>query len=114
MKVFNCTVKDIAFRSEAIDALTASMADNGYSEARDIFMTIVAHWNEALNCASMKTGSEKARIALRYLSGDITIERISNLEFYNNRTIRRYIREFCECVRKYYLDRFDISLAQYC
>ena len=114
MREFNCTVKDIAFRSKAIDVLTSSMAANGYSEAKDLYEIIVNHWNEALNCASVKTGSEKARIARRYLSGNITIDRISNLEFYNSRTIRRYIREFCECVRNYYLERFEISLAQYC
>ena len=114
MRELNCTVKDIAFRREAIERLTSSMAENGYTVAREDFLTIVSHWNEALNCASVTTGSEKSRIALRYLTGNITIERISNLEFYNNRTIRRYIREFCECVRKYYLERFDISLAKYC
>ena len=90
------------------------MAENGYTDPRDAFMTIVNHWNEALNCASAMTGAEKSRIAMRYLTGNITIERISNLEFYNNRTIRRYIREFCECIRKFYLERFDISLAKYC
>ena len=114
MRELNCTVKDIAFRREVIERLTSAMAENGYTEAREDFITIVSHWNEALNNASALTGAEKSRIALRYLTGNITIERISNLEFYNNRTIRRYIREFCECVRKYYLERFDISLAKYC
>ncbi len=114
MRIFNCTVKDIAFKRDAIDMLTSSMAANGYAESRSDYMLIVNHWNDALNCASMKTGSEKSRIALRYLTGNITIDRISNLEFYNNRTVRRYIREFCECIRKYYLERFDISLAEYC
>lgn len=114
MRVFNCTVKDLAFRRKAIDDLTTSMAANGYQDARADYMVILGHWNDALNCASMKTGSEKSRIALRYLNGNITIDRISDLEFYNNRTIRRYIREFCECVRVYYLERFDIALAQYC
>ena len=114
MRNFNCTVKDIAFRSEALDVLTASMSDNGYAEARADFMTIMNHWNDALNSAANKTGSEKSRIAMRYLSGGITIDRISNLEYYNNRTIRRYIREFCECIRRYYLESFDISLAEYC
>ena len=114
MRELNCTVKDIAFRREAIELLTSSMAENGYTDPRDAFMTIVNHWNEALNCASAMTGAEKSRIAMRYLTVNITIERISNLEFYNNRTIRRYIREFCECIRKFYLERFDISLAKYC
>lgn len=114
MRVFNCTVKDIAFRSKALDMLTSSMAANGYKDARADYMLILTHWNEALNCASVKTGSEKSRIALRYLSGNITIDRISDLEFYNNRTVRRYIREFCECIRLFYLERFDIALAQYC
>ncbi|MBE7070460.1 MAG: hypothetical protein E7386_08165 [Ruminococcaceae bacterium] len=114
MRNFNCTVKDIAFRSEALDMLTSNMAANGYPEARTDYMTIRSHWSEALNCAADKTGSEKTRIAMRYLGGGITIDRISNLEFYNNRTVRRYIREFCECIRKYYLERFDISLAEYC
>ena len=114
MRVFNCTVKDIAFRRDVIESLTSSMADNGYTEAKSDFLTIVGHWNEALNCASMKSGCEKARIVLKYLKGNITIDRISILEYYNTRTIRRYIREFCENVRKYYLERFDISLAAYC
>lgn len=114
MRTFNCTVKDIAFRSEALDMLTSAMAANGYAEARTDYMTIKTHWNDAINCASLKTGSEKARIAIRYLGGGITIDRISNLEFYNARTVRRYIREFCECIRRYYLERFDISLAEYC
>ena len=114
MRELNCTVKDIAFRRETIERLTSSMAENGYTEAREDFMTIVNHWNEALNSASAETGAEKSRIALRYLTGNITIERISNLEFYNNRTIRRYIREFCECIRMFYLERFEISLAKYC
>lgn len=114
MRSFNCTVKDIAFRSEALDVLTSSMAANGYTEARADYLTIKNHWNDALNCAANKTGSEKSRIAMRYLSGGITIDRISNLEFYNSRTIRRYIREFCECIRRYYLERFEISLAEYC
>ena len=114
MRVFNCTVKDLAFRRKAIDDITSSMAANGYQDARADYMVILGHWNDALNCASMKTGSEKSRIALRYLSGNITIDRISDLEFYNNRTVRRYIREFCECVRTYYLERFDIALAAYC
>ncbi|MBO4680547.1 MAG: hypothetical protein J5623_01440 [Clostridiales bacterium] len=113
MRSFNCTVKDIAFRSEALDVLTSTMAANGYTEARADFMTIKNHWNDALNCAANKTGSEKSRIALRYLEGDITIDRISNLEFYNSRTVRRYVREFCECIRRYYLERYDISLAAY-
>lgn len=90
------------------------MAANGYTEARADYLTIKNHWNDALNCAANKTGSEKSRIALRYLSGGTTIDRISNLEFYNSRTIRRYIREFCECIRRYYLERFEISLAEYC
>ncbi len=114
MRVFNCTVKDIAFRKDVIESLTSSMAANGYTEAKSDYLTIVSHWNEALNCASMESGSEKARIALKYLTGNITIDRISLLEFYNARTVRRYIREFCELVRKYYLERFDISLAAYC
>ena len=114
MRLFNCTVKDLAFRAKAIDDLTSSMAANGYQDARTDYMVIVGHWNDALNCASMKTGSEKSRIALRYLSGNITIDRISDLEFYNSRTVRRYIREFCECIRNYYIDRFEISLAEYC
>ncbi len=114
MRLFNCTVKDIAFRNKAIDVLTSSMAANGFNDARTDYLTIITHWNDALNSASMKAGSEKSRIALRYLSGNITIDRISDLEFYNNRTVRRYIREFCEYVRKYYLERFDISLAEYC
>ena len=114
MKAFNCTVKDLAFRRQAIDDLTSSMAANGYPETRSDYITVVKHWNDALNCASLKAGREKSRIALRYLSGDITIDRIAELEFYNNRTVRRYIREFCECVRNYYLDRFGISLAEYC
>lgn len=114
MRVFNCTVKDLAFRAKAIDDFTSSMAANGYQDARTDYMVIVGHWNDALNCASMKTGSEKSRIALRYLSGNITIDRISDLEFYNSRTVRRYIREFCECIRNYYIDRFEISLAEYC
>ena len=114
MRVFNCTVKDIAFRKDVIESLTSSMVANGYTEAKSDYLTIVSHWNEALNCASMESGSEKARIALKYLTGNITIDRISLLEFYNARTVRRYIREFCELVRKYYLERFDISLAAYC
>jgi len=114
MRVFNCTVKDLAFRKDVIESLTTTMAANGYADAKSDFQTIINHWNEALNCASMKAGCEKARIALKYLSGNITIDRISNLEFYNNRTVRRYIREFCEYIRKFYLERFDISLAAYC
>lgn len=114
MRFFYCTVKDLAFRAKAIDDLTSSMAANGYQDARADYMVIAGHWNDALNCASMKTGSEKSRIALRYLSGNITIDRISDLEFYNSRTVRRYIREFCECIRNYYIDRFEISLAEYC
>ena len=78
MRSFNCTVKDIAFRSEALDVLTSSMAANGYTEARADYLTIKNHWNDALNCAANKTGSEKSRIALRYLSGGITIDRISS------------------------------------
>ena len=89
MRLFNCTVKDLAFRGKAIEDLTSSMAANGYQDARADYMIIKGHWNDALNCASMKT-------------------------FYNSRTVRRYIREFCECVRNYYLERFDISLADYC
>ena len=73
---------------------------------------LIVAYREAAHDAM--TGAEKSRIAMRYLTGNITIERISNLKFYNNRTIRRYIREFCECVRKFYLERFDISLAKYC
>lgn len=114
MRFLNCTVKDIAFRGKALDVLTSSLAANGYAEARADYMIVINHWNEALNNASMKTGCEKARIALRYLTGNITIDRISDLEFYNNRTVRRYIREFCECIRKFYLEKYDISLAEYC
>lgn len=114
MKVFNCSVKDLAFRSKAIEDITSSLAANGFQDASTDYKTIKDHWNDALNCASMKTGSEKSRIALRYLTGSITIDRISDLEFYNSRTIRRYIREFCECIRLYYLERFDIRLAEYC
>ena len=113
MREFYCTVKDLAFRRKAIDDLTLMMAANGYGEERSVFLIITEHWNEALNCASMKLGGEKSRIALRYLSGNITIDRISTLEFYNARTVRRYIRDFCEYVRDYYIERFDISLAQY-
>ena len=114
MKVFNCSVKDLAFRSKAIEDTASLLAANGFQDASDDYKIIKDHWNDALNCASMKTGSEKARIALRYLTGNITIDRISDLEFYNSRTVRRYIREFCEYIRLYYLERFDIKLAEYC
>lgn len=114
MKVFNCSVKDLAFRSKAIEDITSMLAANGFEEAKAEYMIIKDHWNEALNCASLKIGREKSRIALRYLTGNITIDRISDLEFYNSRTVRRYIREFCECIRLYYLERFDIKLAEYC